>query len=92
MQAKDCEKIMYCDDVMFSLMCYTRVSVLFMQNGCTALSYASGLGQTSTARVLLQHGAVVDHKTNVRIIIVMAFVHSTIISMHIDVVSLCRMG
>ena len=83
---------MYCDDVMFSLMCYTRVSVLFMQNGTTALSYASVYGHTSTARVLLQHGAVVDHEANVRIIIVMTFVHSTITSMHIGVVSLCRMG
>ena len=67
-------------------------SVLFIQNGVTALYYASALGHTSTARVLLQHGAVVDHKSNVRIIVVMTFVHSTITSMHIDVVSLCRMG
>ena len=82
---------MCCDDVMCSLMWYTRVSMLFMQNGDTALTYASGLGQASTVRVLLQHGAVVDHKKNVRII-VMTFVHSTITSMHINVVSLCRMG
>ena len=66
--------------------------MLFMQGGATALSFASGLGQASTARVLLQQGAVVDHKANVRIIIVTTFVHSTITSMHIDVVSLCRMG
>ena len=66
--------------------------MLFMQNGITALSLASELGHTSTARVLLQHGAVVDHKTDVRIIIVTTFVHSTITSMHIDVVTLCRMG
>ena len=66
--------------------------MLFMQDGATALSYASEFGQAITARVLLQHGAVVDHKDNVRIIVVMTFVHSTITSMHIDVVSLCRMG
>ena len=66
--------------------------MLLMQNGITALSLASAAGHTSTARVLLQHGAVVDHKANVRIIIVLTFVHSTITSMHIDVVSLCRMG
>ena len=62
-----------------------------MQDGVTALSIASVAGHTSTVRVLLQHGAVVDHKTDVRII-VMTFVHSNITSMHIDVVSLCRMG
>ena len=53
--------------------------MLFMQGGATALTYASAAGQASTARFLLQHGAVVDHKANVRII-VMTFVHSTITS------------
>ena len=56
--------------------------MLFMQNGLTALTYASEFGQASTTRVLLQHGAVVDHKANVRIIIVMTFVHSIYHHLH----------
>ena len=68
--------------------------MLFMQNGFTALTYASVAGQASTVMVLLQYQADVDHKNNVRIIIVMTFVHSIITSMHIDVhvVSLCSTG
>ena len=41
---------------------------MFMQVGRTALMYASGKGEADTVRVLLDHGAVVDLKNNVRII------------------------
>ena len=40
---------------------------MFMQDGHTALMYASGRGDTDTVRVLLDHGAVVDLRDNVRI-------------------------
>ena len=41
------------------------VCLMFMQNGLTALMYASLAGEADTVRVLLDHGAVVDLK-NVR--------------------------
>ena len=40
-----------------------------MQDGKTALAYASMSGQTSTAKVLLTHGAVVEHKAKVRSVV-----------------------
>ena len=41
---------------------------MFMQDGRTALMYASGEGEAGTVRVLLDRGAMVDLKDNVRII------------------------
>ena len=41
---------------------------MFMQDGRTALMYASTSGEADTVRVLLDRGAVVDHRDNVRII------------------------
>ena len=41
---------------------------MFMQYGWTALIYASVAGEADTVRVLLDHGAVVDLRNNVRII------------------------
>ena len=41
---------------------------MFMQDGHTALMYASVAGEAGTVRVLLDHGAVVDLRDNVRII------------------------
>ena len=40
-----------------------------MQNGTTPLMYASGNGQVATMRVLIEHGATVSCRDNVRIII-----------------------
>ena len=39
---------------------------MFMQDGLTALMYASNKGEADTVRVLLGHGAVVDLRDNVR--------------------------
>ena len=44
------------------------VCLMFMQDGHTALMLASDKGEADTVRVLLDHGAVVDLKNNVRII------------------------
>ena len=44
------------------------VCLMFMQDGHTALMYACGRGEADTVRVLLDRGAVVDHRDNVRII------------------------
>ena len=44
------------------------VCLMFMQYGSTALMYASGKGEADTVRVLLDRGAIVDLKDNVRII------------------------
>ena len=41
---------------------------MFMQDGHTALMLASGNGEADTVRVLLDRGAIVDLKDNVRII------------------------
>ena len=41
---------------------------MFMQNGLTALMDASAFGEADTVRFLLDHGAVVDLRDNVRII------------------------
>ena len=41
---------------------------MFMQDGLTALMYASQRGEADTVRALLDHGAVVDLRDSVRII------------------------
>ena len=41
---------------------------MFMQDGRTALMHASMFGKAGTVRVLLDHGAIVDLRDNVRII------------------------
>ena len=40
-----------------------------MQDGATALIYASGYGHVATMRVLIEYGAAVSYRDNVRIII-----------------------
>ena len=42
------------------------VCLMFMQDGGTALMYASKRGEAGTVRVLLDHGAIVDLRDNVR--------------------------
>ena len=39
---------------------------MFMQDGATALMYASNRGEAGTVRVLLDGGALVDLRDNVR--------------------------
>ena len=67
------------------------VCLTFMQNGQTALMYASLYGETDTVRVLLDCGAIVDLRDNVRIIDMIEFVMLNN-HLHIDMVLLCRMG
>ena len=64
---------------------------MFMQDGRTALMDASQFGDAGTVRVLLDHGAVVDLKNNVRITDMIKFgmLNNHLLS---DVVLLCRMG
>ena len=64
---------------------------MFMQDGHTALMEASRFGDADTVRVLLDHGAVVDLRDNVRIIDMIKFGMLNN-HLHIDVVLLCRMG
>ena len=59
-----------------------------MQYGWTALSFASELGQTSTARILLHYGAAVDCMNYVRITADVYHVHACLLML----VSLCRRG
>ena len=44
------------------------VCLMFIQDSYTALMYASDSGKAGTVRVLLDHGAIVDLRDNVRII------------------------
>ena len=66
------------------------VCLVFMQDGRTALMYASELGEVDTVRVLLDHGTMVNLKDNVRII---DMIKSGMLNNHlrIDVTLLCRM-
>ena len=67
------------------------VCLVIMQEGATALMYASECGEADTVRVLLDRGAMVDHRDNVRIIDTIEFGMLNN-HLHIDVVLLCRMG
>ena len=64
---------------------------MFMQDGHTALMWASRFGEAGTVRVLLDRGAVADLRDNVRIIDMIKFGMLNN-HLHIDVVLLCRMG
>ena len=61
---------------------------MFMQDGWTALMYASYKGEAGTVSVLLDHGAAVDLRDNVRII------KFGMLNNHLDIdmVLLFRMG
>ena len=64
---------------------------MFMQDGRTALMDASEFGNADTVRVLLDRGAIVDLRDNVRIIDMIKF---GMLNNHLDInmVLLCRMG
>ena len=73
------------------------VCLTFMQDGATALMYASDRGEAGTVRVLLDHGAIGDLRDNVRIIDMISFcnhMHNAIVLLCTKLVSVscsCRM-
>ena len=63
------------------------VCLMFMQKGLTSLMLASATGKTDTVRVLLDSGAAIDLRNNVRII---EFDYYAQQSSEIETVILCR--
>ena len=49
--------------------------LLSMQDGTTALMYASVCGHVATMRVLIEYGAAVSYRDNVRIIILFTMLY-----------------